>query len=138
MTDLLPCPLCGATAEHGQMPFEDESPDAGGYFIRCTADDCLVGMGLRFACGDDPRPELIAAWNRRACSSLVAGNQQAALLEGAQEIDATAVSCSGRGPRGQEEHQRGYLDGLRRAATILRDRARSMPKPGTEHGADNA
>lgn len=63
---LKPCPCCRSAAELGQLPFEEDSPDAGGYFIRCTNEACLIGMGLRFACGDDPRPELIAAWNRRA------------------------------------------------------------------------
>lgn len=78
----LPCPCCSSPAETGQIPFDEDDPNAGGYFVRCTSDDCLIGMGLRFACGDDPRPELIRAWNRRAAP---VSEGEAAILEAARE-----------------------------------------------------
>lgn len=40
---------------------------SGGYFIACPA--CGGSTGLRYACGDDPRPLLIEQWNRRTARS---------------------------------------------------------------------
>ncbi len=64
--ELKPCPFCGYDAKIGQVPIFDGHPDAGGFFVQCMSENCHGCMGLLFACGEDPRPELIAAWNRRA------------------------------------------------------------------------
>lgn len=65
--ELLPCPFCGAMAEHDVVTQGGEAnPDFGGHFIQCTNTRCHGCMGLRFACGDDPKPALFAAWNTRA------------------------------------------------------------------------
>ena len=62
---LKPCPFCGGAAEMGCVRSESgEEPNEGGYFIACLA--CDASTGLRFACGDDPKPLLIEQWNRRA------------------------------------------------------------------------
>jgi hypothetical protein len=64
---LLPCPFCGSEAHHGIVEQGGESnPDFGGHFVQCTNENCYGCVGLRFACGDDPKPELVEAWNRRA------------------------------------------------------------------------
>ena len=64
---LRPCPFCGGKAEYGIVEQGGESnPDFGGHFIQCANEGCGGCMGLRFACGDDPKPGLTAAWNRRA------------------------------------------------------------------------
>ena len=61
---LKPCPFCGGAAEMGCVRSESgEEPNEGGYFIACLA--CDASTGLRFACGDDPKPLLIEQWNRR-------------------------------------------------------------------------
>ncbi len=65
MSELKPCPFCGDEARVGQVPIFGGHPDAGGFYVQCDNERCHGCMGLRFACGDDPRPELIAAWNRR-------------------------------------------------------------------------
>ncbi|WP_182342698.1 Lar family restriction alleviation protein [Comamonas koreensis] len=60
---LLPCPFCGATAA-----VQNESPadNSGGYFVECKS--CGATTNLRYACGDDPLPLLVAQWNARAPS----------------------------------------------------------------------
>lgn len=66
-TPLLPCPFCGSPAEFGIVTEGGEAnPDYGGHFVQCTNERCHGCMGLRFACGDDPKPELLQAWNTRA------------------------------------------------------------------------
>lgn len=59
----LPCPLCNHEARLDQIKDGD---DAGGYFIECTYGACGISTPLRFACGDDPKPLLLSAWNTRA------------------------------------------------------------------------
>ncbi len=64
---LKPCPFCGSPAELGVVTEGGEAnPDFGGHYAQCTNERCHGCMGLRFACGDDPRPELVVAWNTRA------------------------------------------------------------------------
>ena len=64
---LLPCPFCGSEASLGIVTEGGEAnPDFGGHFVQCNNERCHGCMGLRFACGDDPRPALIDAWNQRA------------------------------------------------------------------------
>lgn len=62
MSELLPCPFCGNSTN---IAMANEKHDhSGGYFIACP--ECDASTGLRYACGDDPRPLLIEQWNRRA------------------------------------------------------------------------
>lgn len=136
---LLPCPCCGGPAEIGQLPFEEESPDAGGYFVRCMNEGCLIGMGLRFACGDDPRPELIAAWNRRADADALArlagaeaeaerasasGVREAALEEAAQVLDLMDQTLEDKavaaGAAEMTVWGEGYVAALRSGARMIR------------------
>lgn len=66
---LKPCPFCGGAAEMDCVRSEaGDDPNEGGYFIACLACDCSTG--LRFACGEDPRPLLVEAWNRLAPEGL--------------------------------------------------------------------
>lgn len=58
---LLPCPFCGSAKVTAKNEHTDLS---GGYYIECSA--CLACTGLRYACGEDPRPLLAELWNRRA------------------------------------------------------------------------
>ena len=61
---LKPCPFCGGLAEMDVVRSEaGDDPNEGGYFVACIACDCRTG--LRFACGEDPRPLLVEQWNRR-------------------------------------------------------------------------
>lgn len=60
---LLPCPFCG-NDEGIDVANTDPESLTGGYFIACPK--CDASTGLRFACGDDPRPLLVEQWNRRA------------------------------------------------------------------------
>ncbi|WP_448677317.1 Lar family restriction alleviation protein [Delftia acidovorans] len=59
--DRLPCPFCGSAKVTAKNEHTDLS---GGYYIECSA--CLACAGLRYACGEDPRPLLAELWNRRA------------------------------------------------------------------------
>lgn len=62
MSELKPCPFCG---NDRNIALTNEKHDhSGGYFIACP--ECDASTGLRYAMGDDPRPLLIEAWNRRA------------------------------------------------------------------------
>lgn len=71
--ELEPCPFCGTTASHGVVTEGGEAnPDFGGHFIQCDNPNCHGCMGLRFSCGDDPKPHLAAAWNTRAPISMAA------------------------------------------------------------------
>lgn len=66
-TPLENCPFCGSPAEFGIVTEGGEAnPDYGGHFVQCTNERCHGCMGLRFACGDDPKPELLEAWNKRS------------------------------------------------------------------------
>ncbi len=58
---LLPCPFCG-----GAAAVQKESPadNSGGYFVDCKS--CRASTNLRYSCGDDPVPLLVAEWNARA------------------------------------------------------------------------
>ena len=61
-TSLLPCPFCGNAKS---IAVANEKHDlSGGYFIACPS--CYASTGLRYACGEDPRPLLVEQWNRRA------------------------------------------------------------------------
>ena len=72
---LKPCPFCGGAAEMGCVRSESgEEPNEGGYFIACLA--CDASTGLRFACGDDPKPLLIEQWNRRTALAQQAEQQE--------------------------------------------------------------
>ena len=63
MTEQLkPCPFCGNVRNIGMR--NEKHNHSGGYFISCP--ECDASTGLRYAMGDDPRPLLIEAWNRRA------------------------------------------------------------------------
>ena len=59
---LLPCPFCGN--EKNIVMANEKHDHSGGYFIACPA--CDASTGLRYACGEDPRPLLVEQWNRRA------------------------------------------------------------------------
>ena len=62
--ELEPCAHCGSRATFGVVTEGGENnPDFGGHFVQCTNEKCHACMGLRFACGDDPRPALRDAWN---------------------------------------------------------------------------
>jgi hypothetical protein len=50
------CPFCKGAAEFDQAP-------CGGYFVECQR--CGASTGLRYACGDDPKPLLMEQWNTR-------------------------------------------------------------------------
>jgi len=64
-TTLKPCPFCGNDDPQFGYIEDEGSPDNGGHFIQCTKIECGASIGLRFACGDDPRPLLAEQWNRR-------------------------------------------------------------------------
>ena len=66
MSDLKPCPFCGAAGELQQIPDDEMDPNSGGWFIECRNARCGVSTKLVFACGDDPVPVLRSVWNRRA------------------------------------------------------------------------
>lgn len=71
--ELLPCPFCGGGARLGVVDQGGEAnPDFGGHFVQCENDKCHACMGLRLACGDDARPELVAAWNTRPAADALA------------------------------------------------------------------
>lgn len=61
--ELKPCPFCGAKPTFSKVA-DFESADYGGNFISCpTCGACSI---MRFSTGEDCRPLLAEAWNRRA------------------------------------------------------------------------
>jgi hypothetical protein len=62
---LAACPCCGGDANFMHIE-EPTHENCGGHFIECSM--CGLSTGLRFACGDDPKPLLAETWNRRAAS----------------------------------------------------------------------
>jgi hypothetical protein len=60
---LLPCPCCGSDANFHQVEVK-ENADYGGQYIECEC--CGLSTNMRFAWGDDPKPLLAEAWNRRS------------------------------------------------------------------------
>lgn len=58
----LPCPFCGGEADFGEVTNPDDG-SFGGHYIACKK--CWAMSRLQFACGDDPKPLLIEAWNSR-------------------------------------------------------------------------
>lgn len=63
MNDLKPCPFCASIAYFFTVN-DEESGDFGGQGVVCT--NCGASIGLKFACGEDPKPELAESWNQRA------------------------------------------------------------------------
>lgn len=63
---LMACPCCGSRAVFGQVTDPDDTANFGGHFVTCTG--CVLTTDLRFASGDDPRPLLAEAWNRRVAN----------------------------------------------------------------------
>lgn len=59
MTDLLPCPFCGAAAERVDVPADIEDENAGGSCIQCTG--CVASSALFF----DRKEHIVSSWNRR-------------------------------------------------------------------------
>lgn len=55
--ELLPCPFCGAPANVLNIPREPS------YYVECS--DCKATSAIVTACGDEPRPALVARWNKR-------------------------------------------------------------------------
>lgn len=80
MSELKPCPFCG----NENVAIANECHDlSGGYFVACPA--CGGSTGLRYACGDDPRPLLIEQWNRRTARS---GQAASGSSQGARSDEA--------------------------------------------------
>ncbi|MEJ5149817.1 Lar family restriction alleviation protein [Comamonas sp. MYb396] len=71
---LLPCPFCGASAA---VQNESTADNSGGYFVECKS--CGASTNLRYACGDDPVPLLVAQWNARAPQTVEAQAAPAAV-----------------------------------------------------------
>jgi len=98
--ELLPCPFCGSASIEMANERHDHS---GGYFIGCP--ECDASTGLRFACGDDPRPLLVEQWNRRTPpqanvqpADSQADMRECGLCNGVRFIDgATCPHCAGEG-----------------------------------------
>lgn len=87
-----PCPCCGGPAGIQQIDPREESENAGGYFIACGNTLCGITTSLRFACGDDPKPLLAEAWNKRALDAgvealIAADVEYEAALEALKEIN---------------------------------------------------
>ncbi|WP_347220338.1 Lar family restriction alleviation protein [Chryseobacterium sp.] len=80
---LLPCPFCG-----GAAAVQNESPadNSGGYFVECKS--CGASTNLRYACGDEPVPLLVAQWNARAPQAVAAQAAPAAVAVTDAQIDA--------------------------------------------------
>jgi hypothetical protein len=89
MTDLNLCPFCGSHGEFGVVN-DPDSQDHGGHFVQCTNPRCHGCIGLRFACGDDPRPHLADAWNNRAPDPRIA-ELEAQLAEASENIRQNLV-----------------------------------------------
>jgi len=60
MTDLLPCPFCGAPAQRCDVPADIEDENAGASYIECSR--CAVCTALHF----DRKENLDRSWNDRA------------------------------------------------------------------------
>ena len=67
MSDLLPCPFCGGEPELIEC---DVPPYEGGDVIQCKR--CQASSNVTFSCGEDGRPKVISAWNRRVTDPRVA------------------------------------------------------------------
>lgn len=78
---LKPCPFCGGEAVTGCIDTETQDhPDEGGHFISCNK--CGASTGLRFACGEDPLPLLMEAWNKRTHDAEAIKSELRALVFG--------------------------------------------------------
>jgi hypothetical protein len=60
---LLPCPCCDGVARFDRVPDDEDDQNSGGEYVECGS--CGLTTSLRFACGDEVRPLLAEAWNRR-------------------------------------------------------------------------
>lgn len=60
MSDLLPCPFCGGTAERCDVPGDIEDDNAGGSCIQCTK--CVASTAIFFG----RKEHLVSSWNERA------------------------------------------------------------------------
>lgn len=95
MTDnlppLLPCPFCGN--EKNIAMANEKHNHSGGYFIACPA--CDASTGLRYACGEDPRPLLVEQWNRRAAIAQAQSCVPAGMVLASVELLKRAESSLG-------------------------------------------
>jgi hypothetical protein len=87
--ELLPCPFCGGSAQ--KCVVEDPGENIGGHYIACI--DCGSSTNLRFACGDDPIPLLVEAWNRRSYDRLAALPVQPEPFQ--QRVQPWLLACFG-------------------------------------------
>lgn len=124
--ELLPCPFCGGEGVFGNI--EDEnSPDNGGHFIQCTEGICAASTKLVFACGDDPKPLLAEAWNRR-----VAPHTAAAVAEAVRaEREACAAICDLCIEQGRDVINDPDREVILRTARVLGDAIRSRTQEST-------
>lgn len=60
MSDLLSCPFCGGEPELIEC---DVPPYEGGDVVQCKR--CQASSRVTFSCGEDGKPKVIAAWNKR-------------------------------------------------------------------------
>lgn len=122
---LLPCPFCGGGAMFHVVD-DEGSQDHGGHFIACRG--CNASTGLRFACGDDPKPMLVEEWNRRATAAPAQPDDLARRLAGyVEEYENigggvwACVRCRGTGKMGAVEHDSRCIVLEARAAGLLDD-----------------
>ena len=113
----LPCPFCG---NDKNITVQNERHDhSGGYFISCP--ECMASTGLRFACGDDPRPLLLEQWNARACMAPL--QERADALEAAlKELNAAVdwLPNAGRNAGSAYEAALDRIDAKNRLANAQR------------------
>lgn len=58
--ELLPCPFCDGKAS------VIEDTDEDGRFAAVVCWECGAGSRQHYFCGDDARPHVVGAWNKRA------------------------------------------------------------------------
>ena len=99
MTDLLPCPFCGAAAERVDVPADIEDENVGGSCIQCTG--CVASSALFF----DRKEHLVSSWNQRVYFKRDSLARHLAALDGIRLQDV----CSTVGPAEDANNWREYL-----------------------------
>ena len=131
---LKPCPFCGGAAEMGCVRSESgEEPNEGGYFIACLA--CDASTGLRFACGDDPKPLLIEQWNRRTALAQQAEPVQGPAFHGFMSDDGTQVDVcfSPSAPRKDGTYATAYYTAPPQRQPLTEEEIESCRQKGYAH-----
>ena len=119
MTDLLPCPFCGESAERITIGEDEDDPNFGGDVIQCSR--CLASSHVEF----EFKENLVSAWNTRSDKAA----RKAAFEEAAKVANRAAEAAADMAITGLSEHAR-RRESMNAAACSIAAAIRALAEKG--------